>query len=64
VVPDSTVQVERHSLPNLRAINFVVRGLLGDGVAACNRVDSQAKGLGEYLRSKAVDIPDVLLAPR
>jgi hypothetical protein len=64
VVPHLKLEIERHSLPNLRALNFVVRGLLGGGVAASTRVDGQAKGLGEYLRSKIIDIPDVLLEPR
>ncbi|WP_033288569.1 acyclic terpene utilization AtuA family protein [Amycolatopsis jejuensis] len=54
--------VERYELPNLRAVNFVVRGLLGDGVAATTRPDPQAKGLGEYVRSRHVDIPRRLLA--
>lgn len=53
--------VERHPLPNLRAINFVVRGILGEGVASSTRVDAQAKGFGEYLRAKVVDVPTVLL---
>jgi hypothetical protein len=44
-------------LPNLRAINGIVRGLLGRGVAATLRLDAQAKGLGEYLRAKVVDVP-------
>jgi len=56
------LEVERHPLPNLRAINFVVRGLLGEGVASSTRQDAQAKGLGEYLRAKVVDVPEVLLA--
>jgi hypothetical protein len=64
VVPHLKLEIERHSLPNLRAVNFVVRGLLGNGVAACTRLDPQAKGLGEYLRSKIIDIPDALLEPR
>ncbi|MHB8665619.1 MAG: acyclic terpene utilization AtuA family protein [Acidimicrobiales bacterium] len=64
VVPHLALEVDRCPLPNLRAINFVVRGLLGDGVAANSRVDGQAKGLGEYLRSKIVDIPTALLEPR
>ncbi len=55
------LEVERHPLPNLRAINFVVRGLLGEGVASSTRQDAQAKGLGEYLRAKVVDVPTVLL---
>jgi hypothetical protein len=55
------LDVERHELPNLRALNFVVVGLLGRGVAASTRTDPQAKGLGEYLRAKHVDIPELLL---
>ena len=53
--------VDRHELPNLRAVNFVVRGLLGDGVAASTRADPQAKSLGEYLRARPVDVPVSLL---
>jgi hypothetical protein len=53
--------VRRHELPNLRALNFVVVGLLGAGVAASTRPDPQAKGLGEYLRSRLADIPVALL---
>ncbi len=49
--------VERHELPNLRAVNFVIRGLLGQGVAASTRFDPQAKALGELLRSRVVDLP-------
>ena len=48
-------------LPNLRAVNVVVHGLLGEGVAASTRFDPQAKGLGEYLRSRLVDVPVGLL---
>ncbi|GDY28820.1 acyclic terpene utilization AtuA family protein [Gandjariella thermophila] len=53
--------VDRHLLPNLRAVNFVVHGLLGDGVAASTRFDPQAKALGEWLRSRHVDVPVSLL---
>ncbi|MBL7499223.1 DUF1446 domain-containing protein [Frankia sp. CNm7] len=53
--------VRRHELANLRALNFVVVGLLGAGVAASARLDPQAKGLGEYVRSRFVDIPTALL---
>ncbi|KIR62685.1 acyclic terpene utilization AtuA family protein [Micromonospora haikouensis] len=49
--------VQRHELPNLRAVNFVIRGLLGQGVAASTRFDPQAKALGELLRSRVVDLP-------
>jgi len=49
--------VARHVLPNLRAVNFVIEGILGQGVAYQARFDPQAKGLGEWLRSRSVDIP-------
>jgi hypothetical protein len=54
--------IEIHELPNLRALNVVVHGILGDGVASSTRPDPQAKGLGEYLRSRVVDLPEELLA--
>jgi acyclic terpene utilization AtuA family protein len=53
--------VTRHLLPNLRAVNFVIEEILGQGVAYQARFDPQAKGLGEWLRSRHVDIPAVLL---
>jgi hypothetical protein len=54
--------VRRWELPNLRAVGFTVVGLLGRGVAANLRLDSQAKGLAEYLRAKHVDAPSALVA--
>jgi hypothetical protein len=54
--------IEVHPLPNLRAVNVVIHGLLGRGVAETSRVDPQAKGLGEHLRARLVDIPPALLA--
>jgi hypothetical protein len=53
--------VTRHLLPNLRAVNFVIEGILGQGVAYQARFDPQAKGLGEWLRSRYLDIPEELL---
>ena len=49
--------VRRYELPNLRAVNFVIEGLLGAGVAASTRFDPQAKALGELLRARVVDLP-------
>jgi Acyclic terpene utilisation family protein AtuA len=57
------LEIRRYELPNLLAVNFVVVGLLGLGVAASTRPDPQAKGLGEYLRSRYADIPVELLPP-
>jgi hypothetical protein len=62
MVPEAAgLPVMRSDLPNLRALNFVVEGLLGEGVAAQARFDPQAKALGEWLRSRHIDIPEVLL---
>ncbi len=55
------LDLERHLLPNLRAVNVVVRGLLGEGVAYHARFDPQAKALGELLRSRFADIPEEFL---
>ncbi|GAQ62652.1 hypothetical protein SsS58_03022 [Streptomyces scabiei] len=62
LIPESrTLAVTRHVLPRLRALNFVVEGILGEGVAAQARFDPQAKALGEWLRSRHLDIPESLL---
>ncbi|MBB5162601.1 hypothetical protein HNP02_002541 [Mycobacterium sp. AZCC_0083] len=56
------LMVTRHLLPNLRAVNFVIEGILGKGVAYQARFDPQAKGLGEWLRSRHIDIPQEFLS--
>jgi hypothetical protein len=55
------LQIRRYAFPNIRSLNFVLIGLLGDGVASSTRIDPQAKGLGEYLRSRLVELPEALL---
>ena len=57
----AALDVRRFELPNLSALNFVIAGLLGEGVASSTRPDPQAKGLGEYLRSRSAEIPAALL---
>ncbi|HEX3334956.1 MAG TPA: acyclic terpene utilization AtuA family protein [Jatrophihabitans sp.] len=57
----AALPVRRDVLPNLRALNFVVEGVLGAGVASQARHDPQAKAIGEWLRSRIVDIPEALL---
>jgi hypothetical protein len=59
----SSLAVDRHVFANLRALNFVIHGLLEEGVAASSRIDGQAKSLGEWLRARLVDVPLELLAP-
>ncbi|MGW8064926.1 acyclic terpene utilization AtuA family protein [Streptomyces ziwulingensis] len=62
LIPEARgLPVTRHALPGLRALNFVVEGVLGEGVAAQARFDPQAKALGEWLRARHLDIPEVLL---
>jgi hypothetical protein len=53
--------ITRYVLPNLRALDFVIDGLLGDGVSAGTRFDPQGKGIGEWLRSRFIEIPQELL---
>jgi hypothetical protein len=53
--------VDRYRLPALRSLNFVIHGLLQEGVAASTRQDAQAKSLGEWLRARVVDIPVALV---
>ena len=55
-------EVERHRFPALRSLNFVVHGLLEEGVAAATRQDGQAKSLGEWLRARVAEVPEALLA--
>jgi len=49
--------IDRYELPNLRAVNFVLHGLLGDGVGGSTRFDPQAKALGELVRARVIDMP-------
>ena len=56
------LQVDRHRLPAIRSLNFVLHGLLGEGVAASTRQDGQAKSLGEWLRARLVELPEALLS--
>jgi hypothetical protein len=56
------LEIDRYRLPAIRALNFVIHGLLQEGVAASTRQDGQAKSLGEWLRARVVDVPVALLA--
>ena len=61
LLPDAAPYViERYELPNLGALNFYIRGFLGEGAAASLRSDPQAKTLGEYLRVKVIRVPSAL----
>lgn len=61
LVPDfGQYEVERYDMPNLRAMNFYIKGVLGTGAASNHRIDKQAKTLGEYLRAKHIEVPESL----
>jgi hypothetical protein len=55
--------IERYELPNLGAVNFVIRGLLGTGATSSLRLDAQAKALGEWLRARTIKAPRSLVEP-
>jgi hypothetical protein len=55
--------VERYELPNLGAVNFLIRGLLGTGATSSLRLDAQAKALGEWLRARSTKVPRSLVKP-
>ncbi len=60
----AALDIEIHPLPNLAAVNVVIHGLLGEGVASSTRLDPQAKGLGEWLRARDAAVPVSLLTER
>jgi len=54
--------IDRHEFPAIRSLNFLIHGLLQEGVAASTRQDGQAKSLGEWLRARHVEVPTALLS--
>ena len=61
-MPDlSRFKIDRYELPNINSLNFYIHGILEDGVSSNNRVDGQAKSLGEYLRAKIIDMPKLII---
>jgi len=62
LLPDTAqFEIERFELPNIRALNFYIHGILGEGVSSSTRIDGQAKSLGEYLRAKHIKAPVSLI---
>ncbi|MFV0524436.1 MAG: acyclic terpene utilization AtuA family protein [Acidimicrobiales bacterium] len=57
----AALPIDRYAYPAIRSLNFLIHGLLQEGVAASTRQDGQAKSLGEWLRARVVDIPEALL---
>jgi Acyclic terpene utilisation family protein AtuA len=62
LIPEAAdLRIDRHEFPNLLGLNFLLVGFLEDGVSSCTRIDPQAKGLGEYLASRTVEVPAALV---
>ena len=62
LMPDvAEFDIDRYELPNILSLNFYIHGILQDGVSSNTRKDGQAKSLGEYLRSKYIDMPKSLI---
>ena len=57
-------EVLRYEAPNVRALNFVLRGALGGGGPKSLRSDNLGKTLGGALVRLEVDVPDALASRR
>ena len=57
------LDIDIHRLPNLHAINVVIHGWLGRGVADSTSLDPQAKGLAEQFRARVADLPTNVFPP-
>jgi hypothetical protein len=56
--------VERYEAPNVRALNFVLRGALGGGGPRSLRADNLGKTLGGALVRLEIDVPEEIAARR
>jgi hypothetical protein len=57
-------EVLRYEVPNVRALNFVLKGALGGGGPKSLRSDSLGKTLGGALVRLEVEVPDEIAARR
>lgn len=58
---DNEPRVERCEFTNLLAVHFRVLDFLDGGIASSSRIDGLGKGIGEYLRSRVVEVPKKFL---
>ncbi|KAK6385512.1 hypothetical protein LTS17_001080 [Exophiala oligosperma] len=49
--------IERVEMPKIRAVHFVVYGILGCGVSSSSRLDCLGKGFVDWIRARHVDMP-------
>ena len=62
LVPEAKdINIVRHEFPNLGAVHFLLKGLLGTGGSSNLRVDQIGKAVGEYIRAKHIQAPKELL---
>jgi acyclic terpene utilization AtuA family protein len=54
-------EVERHSLPNLLALNFLLHQSLGGGGTSSLLLDAQGKTYAQYLLAAEVEVPEGLI---
>jgi hypothetical protein len=59
---DPSYSVERCEFPNLHAVNFVIKGILQDGVSSSSVLDGFGKSIGEFLRARLVELPTDLVS--
>jgi len=59
-----TGEVVRYEVPNVLALNFVLRGALGGGGPRSLRSDNLGKALGGALVRLEIDVPDALAQRR
>lgn len=54
--------VQRYDLPNLRALNFILRGALGEGGSRSLRIDAQGKAFGAAILQMPLEVDEARLA--
>ena len=57
-------EVERYELPNIGALNFVLRGALQGGVTTSLALDPHGKTRGSLILDLPIDVPDGYVPPR
>ena len=53
----SEYRIERCEMAKIRAVHFVVYGILEDGVSSSSLIDGFAKSFGEFIRARQVELP-------
>ncbi len=59
--PLGVMETKRYEMPNIGALNFVLKGVLAGGGSRSLRIDAQGKALGQALLEMEVSIPENIL---